>query len=700
MKKNDQHLSRRAFLKASAAIGGGFALTLSMPIKAATEPNWAKELLPLVTITPEGRVIIQATMSEMGQGVHTSLPQIVADELDADWDTVEIKSAPADNKKFGFQGSFGSLSVYFAWDSHRKAGATAREMLKTAAAERWGVNKETCITRTGSVIHESSGKRLTYGELADAATRVAVPENAPLKNPSDFHIIGKSKPRLDLHDKITGKADFGVDVQIPGLLTAAVLKSPALGGKLVTFNAEKALAQKGVHHVVQISSGVAVVADHFWLAQKGVELIEADWDMSASESLSSGGLFETLRENVKTASDITKEEPRQNQGSIMEGEKHKAQYEFPLLAHSTMEPVNFTAHVTKGKCEFWGPTQHRNGVKKFASEHLGIPEDAVEVHTTFLGGGFGRKMDMDFVQDALEVSEQLNKPVKVMWSRENDMQHCIFRPSAVHTVTAEVNTEGDIANWHHKVASHGPKRIKWLSTDGIEHIPYAVDGFKSAYNLMDTVIPVGTFRGIAHSCTNFANEVFMDELAEKAGIDPLEFRLSKLDHDARARHALELVAEKAGWHTRKERGIYQGIALFDKPAQKSNFYIAQIVEVSKDTNGQLSIDRVVCAADFGQPINPDGIITQVEGGSAFALSMALNEEITIENGVVQQSNFDAYQLMRMGEMPKVETYVIHNTEYPRGCGEHINPATLPALANAVSSALGQRIRKLPLQLPA
>lgn len=694
-------ISRRHFLRATAYVGGGLTICLALPSckESSAEFNGSSELLPFVTITSENKVIIPSVMSEMGQNVYTSLPQIVADELDADWNNVEIVQAEANEARYGFQGTWASLSIYTAWKSHRKAGATARDMLRAAAAQMWGIEKKDCITRNGRVLNEQTGRSASYGELASSAAKLPIPENVALKAPSDFHIIGKSMPRRDNLDKVSGTAVFGVDVKQENLKIAALLKPPVYGAKVKSLNDQAARAANGVSKVIQISAGIAVIADNYWHAEKAVSLLEVDWDTGPNATLSDKSLADQLRSNLENTSVQLNQIKGTPTPINQKTKKLSANYDLPLLAHATMEPVNFTAHVTSDSCQLWGPTQDGNAVKAAAAQHLKISEKSVSVTPTFVGGGFGRKADLDFVIDTLEVAQKLNGPVKVIWSRENDIKACIFRPATAHKLSAEASEGGKISNWQHLVAGHAAKGQEWLPTAGAGHIPYKVNGFDARAHVLETPIPVGTLRGIAHSSTNFANEIFIDELAEAAGQDALEFRLNMLKHEPRAQHALQLVAEKAGWLNHRDRNVYQGIALFDKPEEYANFFIAQIVEVSKSDDNMITIDRVVCAADFGQPINPDGIIAQVEGGIAYGLSMALYGEITIENGEVQQSNFHDYQVLRIPQMPEVEVYVIENNEYPRGCGEHINPATLPALANAVSSALRQRIRKLPLQLP-
>lgn len=691
------NFSRRQFIAMSAAATGGLAFSLGLGARpvSSTSPITQHEMLPLVSIASNGDIIIPSVMSEMGQGVHTSLPQIVADELDADWENVRIVDAAADEARYGFQGTWASLSITTAWKTHRLAGAKAREMLRAAAAAEWGVSANECVTRLGNVIHPKTDRMIAYREVAARAAKMPVPEQVTLKSPEEYHIIGQSLKRRDVPRKVNGSAKFGIDVKLPGMLEATVIKPPTLGAKVLSFDAAAALALSGVEHVVQVSSGLVVAAKTYWQAKKGAELVEVNW--SKGPAVSTEALSAKLHAAAQAPSISLKEEVAKASVGT-DAKSIAAVYECPILAHATMEPVNFTAYVQHDRCEFWGPTQDRNLVKKAAAQLLGFAEDKITVNTTFLGGGFGRKADLDFVQDAAEASGQIGRPVKVVWSREDDIKSCIFRPMSVHRMAADVEADGAVSNWRHEMASHGPSDMRWLSTDGAEHIPYGVNGLTAKATLLDEPIPVGTLRGIAHSCTNFANEIFMDELADAAGIDPLEFRLAKVKDNPRAMKALTLVAEKAGWHKPKEAGVFQGLALFDKPNEDSNFFLAQIVEVKKETDGSITIRKVVSAADFGQPINPDGIKAQVEGGVAFALSMALHGEITIEEGEVMQSNFHDYQVLRMSGMPEVETHVIANNEFPRGCGEHINPATLPALANAISRATSTRVRKLPLEI--
>ncbi len=687
-------LTRRHFLKAGAAACGGIVLGLNVP-SLADDQDPETQLLPLVTISPTGRITVASIMSEMGQGVFTSLPQIVAEELDADWAQVVVIEGAADEETFGFQGTYASLSISTAWDTHRTAGAKARQMLLSAAAKRWGISPDECSTRKGYVTNNLNGERLAYGALAADAATLPVPEAATFKSPENYSIVGTSVPRRDTPAKVSGAATFGVDVQLPNMKVATVLKKPFFGAELKSLNQEAALAMSGVQHIFPISSGVAIVADHYWLAQKAAQTVEVDWQRTQSSNLSSNVLKSQLNSNLdvtdielvnKTAQQLVPDTAR----------TLSSEFEFPLLAHATMEPVNFTAHVTPTSCELWGPTQDRNLVRKLTAQLLELPIESVIVHTTFVGGGFGRKADLDFVQDAIEIAQKVDGPVKVMWSREADIQHCIFRPMSAHRLSADITSEGSISNWTHRVASHGPKDMIWLSTDGAGHIPYDTNGMMAQAHLTDTPIAVGTLRGIAHSSTNFANEVFLDEIAKSVGRDPIDFRISLLDSNPRAQKVLRLLSEKASWKETSDPTLFRGVALFDKPREHTNFYIAQVVDVRRNADGLLAIERVVTVADFGIPINPAGIIAQVESGIAFGLSMALYGQISIENGSVIESNFHDYEVVRMPQIPNMETHVVTNGEFPRGCGEHINPAFLPALANAVSRATGQPVRNLPL----
>ncbi|NQZ82535.1 MAG: xanthine dehydrogenase family protein molybdopterin-binding subunit [Colwellia sp.] len=688
--------NRRAFLQASSVLGGGLLIGLAMPVSYAQSGNERKEqtLLPLIKITPQGEVVVPLIMSEMGQGVYTSLPQIIAEELDASWQSIKVVDAEADEEKYGYQGTLASLSILLAWRSHRDAGAKARHMLIAAAADIWQVEKSACETSQGVVYLQGSDKKLTYGQLASLAAKMPVPEKVSYKSPEQYNIIGKSVQPLDISDKVTGKTQFGIDVNFPGLLTSVILKKPVFGAKIKSYDRSAALAVRGVSAVLEISSGLAVVASNYWSATKALRLLEAKWDLGKYKSFSSQDLVKQLK-NKLSSPDILLKTIGHADKQLANNQGLSAIFEFPLLAHAPMEPVNFTAHVQSGKCELWGPTQDRGRVKETVAKLLAISADHVKVNTTFIGGGFGRKVQQDFVIDAVEVSKQLKLPVKVVWSRENDIQHGIFRPMSIHKLTAKLGKDKQVSAWQHTVSAHGSKEQAWLTTAGADHLPYNIEHFQANAHIIETPIPVGTLRGIAHSSTNFANEVFLTQLAMKAEIDPLALRLSMLRDKPRAIHVLKRVAAIAQWGVSKNN-TYQGIALFDKTKEGSTFYIAQVVELVKRGDGKLKITKVYTAADFGQPINPNGIKAQVEGGTAFALSMALYGQIDIENGQVKQSNFHDYQVLRIPFMPQIITEVIENNESPIGCGENINPATLPALANAVAKATGQVINKLPL----
>ena len=688
-------LSRRTFLKTIPVLGGGLCLALSTtPLASVNSREKASSaLLPLIKITPHGKVIIPLIMSEMGQGVITSLPQIIAEELDADWESIEVISAEADEDKYGYQGSLASLSIVLAWKSHREAGAKARKMLIDAAAKVWKVTPSDCFTAKGAVFLRNSESTLTYGELAPLAANMPIPQSVEHKPQENFNIVGKSLSPIDLNDKIGGKTQFGIDVNLRGLLNAAILKKPVFGATLKGFDKQAALNIKGVVDAFEIKSGIAVVANSYWTAYKATQVLNAQWKDSELQSFSSSQLEEKLKVNLNAPNVELKNLGNVDQ-HIDDSEQHTATFKFPLLAHAPLEPVNFTAHVKTDSCELWGPTQHRGRVKNEVAEYLELPTEKVTVNTTFIGGGFGRKVYTDFVLDAVEISQKIKLPVKVTWSRENDTKHGVFRPMSVHKLSARTNAESEILSWQHTVASHGSEDAAWLSTAGADHLPYKIKNFRANAAITKSPIPVGTLRGIAHSCTNFANEVFINQLADKLGTDPVSMRINMLAANHRATRVLKRVAKLSQWNKPNAK-VYRGIALFDKTKEGATFYIAQVVEVIKASSGKLKISKVFCSADFGIPINPDGMRAQIEGGIAFALSMALYGKIDIDNGAVRQSNFHDYRVLRHPAMPEVLVDLVNSGEHPIGCGENINPATLPALASAVSKAIDQDVNTLP-----
>jgi isoquinoline 1-oxidoreductase beta subunit len=713
-------LDRRSFLHVSAAAGGGLLIGAYLPWFTGTdvataagsfEPNvWVK-------VNADDTVRIMLTMLEMGQGVMTSMPMLVAEELDFDWSKIKTEWVGADpkygNPNFGGQQlTAGSNSVRGMWKVLRESGATARAMLVTAAAQTWGVAEATCTTDKGEVIHQTSGRRLKYGALVDKAAALPVPKNVALKDPKAFKVLGQSLARLDVPEKVNGSAVFGIDVKLPGLLTARVVRCPVFGGKVTNFNADKAKAVAGVRHVVQISTGVAVVADNYWSASRGAQALEIKWDEGQLASLTSAAIlqrYKTLAQQPgKVArndgnADAALESARGAGPSGTAGSRSfERAYEAPFLAHATMEPMNCTADVRADGCDVYVPTQGQTASHQAAVAASGLSADKVKIHTTFMGGGFGRRGEADFVIDAVETSKAVGKPVKVVWSREDDMQHDYYRPVSYARMWGAIDASGKptVFKQHlvqqslmKRIGGLPPNGVDFISLDGAANLPYDIPNVRVEYTETDPGIPFGFWRSVGASFQGFVVEAFIDEMATAAGKDPYQFRRDLLGKSPRHRGVLELAAEKAGWGTPLPAGRARGIAVMDAFGS----YLAQVTEVSVDARGNVRVHKIVCSVDTGWVINPDTIKAQMEGGIVYGLTAALKGEITIKNGRVEQRHFGDYQMLRHNEMPAIEVYIVPSTEAPGGIGEPSTALAAGSLVNAVSAATGKRIYALPIR---
>jgi isoquinoline 1-oxidoreductase beta subunit len=712
-------VSRRDFLKAGAAAGAGLTLAVYLPgcsrdaavAAAVATPTFLPNAW--LRIGPDGWVTVMVDRSEMGQGVDTALPMLVAEELDADWKRVRVEHAPPGgeyvNPMFGLQGTGGSTSVRAAFKPLREAGAKARAMLVAAAAAEWGVDAGGLRTEKGQVIGPG-GKKLSYGALADKAATMQVPDTVALKDPKDWKLIGTSVARLDLESKVTGRAGFGIDATAPGMLTALVARPPVFGGKVKSFDAAAAKAVPGVKDVVHISSGVAVVAAGYWEAKKGRDALKVVWD--------DGALARTSSESIRARFVSLADRPGVTARSVgnaarafaKAAKKIEAVYEVPYLAHACMEPMNCAAHVRTDGVTIWAPTQWQwgrgLGTQGIASKLTGIPENKVEVHTTYLGGGFGRRFELDFVIDAVETSKATGTPVKVIYTREDDIQHDFYRPATYNKLAAALDEAGTPVAWTHKIVGPSifarfealfgplPKGIDSSSVEAAVDMPYLVLNVKVDWVRADVGIPVGFWRSVGNSQNAFIVESFVDELAHAAGKDPFEFRRGLLEKHPRHKAVLELAAEKSGWGQALPAGRARGIAL----QESFGSYVAEVAEVSVSPEGKVKVHRVVCAADCGTVVNPDIVVAQMESAIVFGLSAALSGEITIKDGRVVQGNFDDYPVLRMNEMPVVEVHLVKSTEPPGGVGEPGTPPAAPAVCNAIFAATGKRVRKLPIRL--
>jgi len=704
-------ISRRDFIKVGSLAGAGLAIGFYLPsaLKKMADP-WtapAGEFAPnaWLRINPQGIVTVTVAKSEMGQGVRTSLPMILAEELDADWASIRVEQAVAD-EMYGHMGTGGSTSVRTSWDTLRKAGATARQMLILAAAKEWGVNASECRTNDGKVVHRQSKRSMGYGELAEKASAIPIPENVTLKDPADFRFIGRRMPRLDTPEKVDGSAVFGIDVKIPSMAYASIERCPEFGGSLGRFNADKARAVPGVRSIVRISSGVAVVADSTWAAMKGREALEVEWTPGPAATLSSAAIHGMLNDGVRMPGAVAEESGNFDEAWGSTLHRVEATYEVPFLAHATMEPMNCVAHVHDGRCEVWAPTQSPQGAQQQAAAAAGVEPSSVTVHVTLLGGGFGRRLNSDFVGEAVETSVAIGGPVQVLWTREDDIRHDWYRPVSMHHLRGALDAGGKLVAFNHKIVAPSISQQRGHENDhtsmdhgaveGATRMPYDVPNARIDYVMMNTSVPIGPWRAVFPTQNVFAMECFIDELAHAAGQDPLEFRLRMMGNAPRMKGALRLAAEKAGCGKPLPRGHFRGIAC--SPPAWFGSYAAEVAEVSLAADRTIRVHRVVCAIDCGQVVNPDTVEAQMESGIVYGLSAALRGEITIDNGRVVQGNFDDYPVLTIDEMPDVDVHIVKSTEPLGGIGEPPVPGIFPAVVNAVSAATGKRIRQLPMKV--
>lgn len=709
-------VTRRNFLVSSAAATGGLLIGVYVPAfagPAAQKRTKGTAFAPnaFVRIAPDETVTIIVGKSEMGQGVYTSLPMLVADELDADWKRVRVQAAPVDaaynHTAFGIQMTGGSTSVWSSYDQLRKAGAMARAMLIAAAAQQWKVDPASCATENGSVVHRPSKRRISYGRLAEAASRMKPPTEFPLKDPKDFKFIGKPMRRLDTPEKSDGSGIFGIDVKVPGMLTALIARPPVFGAKLKSFDATKAKAVRGVKDVVQFERGVAVLADGFWPASLGRDALQITWDEGPLADFSSERQRQQYAELAKQPGIVAKQAGNADQALASAAKRVEAIYEVPYLSHAMMEPLNCVVDLRAGGCEIWTGTQFQTVDRAAAAQVAGLKPEQVKIHTTLLGGGFGRRANpvSDFVVEAVQLAKIAGAPVKVIWTREDDMHGGYYRPMYLHSFTGAVDGPGNIIGWKHRIVGQsiieGTPFEKAMVKDGIDessvegasNLPYEVPNLLVDYHKVTLGIPVLWWRSVGHSHTAFVTESFFDELATVAGKDPYELRRALLAKHPRHRRVLELAAEKAGWGAKPPEGRGRGIAVHESFGS----FIAQVAEVSVSRQGEVRVHRVVCAIDCGPIVNPDTIKAQMEGGIIFGLTAALYGELTFEKGRVQQSNFHDYKMLRINETPEIEVHIVPSQEKQGGVGEPGVPPIAPAVTNAVFALTGKRIRKLPIR---
>ena len=701
-------ISRRDFLTTSAIAGAGLAIGFHIPAGRRFGPAPAAPFAPnaWLRINPNESVLIVVDRSEMGQGVTTSLPMLLAEELEADWSKITIEFAPADkayiNPMFGMQGTGGSTSVRAAYTPLRKAGAAAREMLIAAAAATWGVGASECRAEKGVVIHSGSNRRLTYGTLAAKAATMPLPHDVPLKEPKDWKILGTRVRRLDTPPKVDGSAQFGIDVRQPGLLVAVIARSPVFGGKVKSFDATKAKAVPGVRNVVQVSTGIAVVADGYWAAKKGRDALDVTWDEGPTAAVSSATIAQLFTQRADQPGAQARHDGDAQGALPAAASKLDAVYEMPFLAHATMEPMNCTAHVRADGVDIWAPTQFQTGAQGLGAGIGGVPPEKVRVHTTYLGGGFGRRFELDFIKEALETSKAAGAPVKLIWSREDDIRNAQYRPASLHRLQGGLDASGQPVAWTHRIVAPSimarvfPDTVKnGLDGEAVEGgvgVPYTIPNVHVDYQLTDTGIPVGFWRSVNNSFNAFAVETFIDELAHAAKKDPYEYRRDLLGKAPRHLGVLNLAASKAGWGTPLPSGRARGIAVY----KAFETYVAEVAEVSVDSDGTPHVHRVVCAVDCGPVVNPDIVEAQMQSAIVYGLTAALWGEITIDNGRVKQSNFHDYRMLRLADMPMVEVHIVPSTDAQGGVGEPGTPPIAPAVCNAIFALTGKRIRKLPI----
>jgi isoquinoline 1-oxidoreductase subunit beta len=708
-------LNRRSFLKTGVAGATGLVIAFYLPGKReALAAGKAADAMPSgaamnawIQITPEDEIIIMVSKSEMGQGVATSLPMLVAEELECDWKKVQFQFAPAAlvyfDPFFHMQGTGGSTSIRAGWVPLRQAGASAREMLIAAGAQKWGVDASECHVADGKVVHTATKRSATYGSLAEAAAKMPAPTNVKLKDASQFKVVGTRVKRLDTAEKTNGKAQFGIDVRRPGMLHAAVARCPVFGGKVKSFDATKAKAIPGVKDVVQISTGIAVVADNTWTAIQGRNALDIQWDEGPNANVSTESMFKLFGDATQKPGVSAKKAGDANSAMNGAAQKIEAVYTAPYVAHATMEPMNCTADVREDGAEVWAPTQFQTPSQANAAKIAGCKPEQVTVHTTFLGGGFGRRGWSDFINEACETSKAMKAPVQVTWTREDDTQHDYYRPASYCKFTAGLDTDGKIVAWQNRIACDSisnwffPGSVKdgmdSSSVEGCSDIPYDVPNISVDYNMVSGPIPQGFWRSVGCSQNGFFRESFIDELAAAAKKDPYEFRRDLIKNSPRNLGVLNLAAEKGDWGKPLPAGHFRGIAV----VEAFNTFVAEVVEISMEKDGP-KIHRVVVAVDLGQVVNPNIVEQQVVGGVVYGLSQALKGQITIDKGRVVQGNFDTFEVLRMNEMPtKVEVYLVPSTESPTGMGEPSVPPIAPALANAIFAATGKRIRHMPMQ---
>jgi len=705
---------RRGFLKVGAALGGGLILELALPL--ALRPAWAAAASPafapnaFIRIDRRGHVTLVMPMVEMGQGTYTALPMLLAEELEVGLDQVRLEHAPPNdalyaNSLLHIQTTGLSASVRAFWTPLRQAGAVGRTLLIAAAAKRWGVDPSTCAARHGVVSDSTRTRHVGYGELVDAVAVLPVPapDSIVLKDPKNFTLIGTPAKRLDAPDKVNGRAQFGIDAKLPGMKIAAIAISPVFGGKPKALNETAARAVKGVQQVVRIDEAVAIVADHMWAAKKGLQAAAIEWDDGPNAMDSNADIIRQLEEGSKHSGAAARNDGDAEKALASAAQRIDAIYQVPFLAHAAMEPMNCTVHARKDGCELWVGTQAPTLTQEVIAQITGLPKDSIKIHNHLLGGGFGRRLEPDGSILAVKIAQHVDGPVKVVWSREEDIQHDMYRPYYYDRLSAGLDATGKPVAWTHRIAGSSifaryvPQLFKnGLDADAVEGAaepPYAFPNIHVDYVRVEPPgIPTAFWRGVGPTHNVFVVESFIDELAAAAKQDPVAYRKLLLGHNPRALGVLNLATEKAGWGQplpdRRGRGVSVQFAF--------GSYLSQVAEVEVASDGSVKVHRIVCAVDCGIVINPDTVAAQIEGGALFGLTAALYGAITLKNGRVEQSNFHDYRPLRINEAPVIETYLVKSAEPPGGLGEAGTSVVTPAVTNAIFAVTGKRIRTLPI----
>ncbi len=696
--------SRRDFLKSTTIAGGGLLIGFALPGSPLHAAGTVYTPNAWVHIADDNTITLISARSEMGQGVYTSMPMLIAEELNVEISQIKVDIAPPGkayvNALIGAQITGGSTSVREGWERLRLGGAQVREMLISAAADKWGVDRAGLRAEKGMVLGPN-GRTATYGQLAEAAAKLPVPEKVALKNPADFKIVGKRTRRLDTPAKVNGTAEFGIDVRLPGMAYASIEQCPVIGGKVKSYDASAAKGMPGVIDVVQIGDGVAVVASSYWQAQKARKAVTVQWDEGAGAALDHAKALATTRAAAENDTPLVVGKPQGDVTQALGGAAKtiEAEYITHMVAHAPMEPMNFTASFKDGKCLLVGPTQFQQGAQGAVSAALGIKPEDITLRTTFLGGGFGRRLELDFIVQAAQISKAVGRPVKLVWSREDDMTHDFYRPMGVHKMKAGVDAQGNPVALHFKVASQSvtqrlfgtPKNVVDGAMVEAAVAAYEIPNTRHELVIHDSGMRVGYWRAVSHNMNTFANESFIDELALAAGKDPYQYRMALLKNHPRQLNVLKLAAEASGWGQPLPAGRGRGIAV----VEAYGTFMAQVAEVTV-TKGELTVQRVTVVADLGHMVNPDTVEAQIQSSIVFGMSAGLMQEITLKDGRVQQTNFHDHPVLRMHEVPKIDIVLVKSTENPGGIGEPATALVVPAIANAVAAATGKRVRKLPI----